>query len=270
MTAAEVADAHVKDLALAAGHGVRFLTYWFDPDNGTAFCLADAPSPAEMQAVHRESHGLVANEVIAVAENEVLRFLGSMREPADLAKVKSAFRTILFTDIAGSTALLNRLGETAWMDVLGQHDLILRRAIVRARGREVKHTGDGIMASFAQASAALRCALAIHAGFDERRTAGATPDLRVRVGLAAGEPVDHADDMFGATVNLASRICDAAEPGHALVSELVHDLGLERGFSFGPRRDREFRGFQGTTAVFELLGLPPAGRGRRATTQERA
>jgi len=266
LTAAEVADAHVKDLALASGHGVRFLTYWFDPANGTAFCLADAPSPAEMQAVHRESHGLVANEVIAVAEDDVLRFLGSMREPADLTKVQSAFRTILFTDIAGSTALLNDLGEAAWMDVLREHDLILRRAIVRARGREVKHTGDGIMASFARVSGALRCALAIHAGLEARRASGATPDLLVRIGLAAGEPVDHADDVFGATVNLASRICDAAGPGHTLVAELVHDLGLEAGFSFGPRRDRTLRGFPGRTPVFELLGAPSAQARRRSTS----
>jgi class 3 adenylate cyclase len=217
-----------------------------------------------MQAVHRASHGLVANEVIAVSENEVLRFLGSMREPADLRKVGSAFRTILFTDIAGSTALLNDLGETVWMEVLAEHDLILRRAVVKDRGREVKYTGDGIMASFALASRALRCAIAIHAGFDTRRASGVTPDLRVRVGLAAGEPVDHNDDMFGATVNLASRICDAAEPGHTLVSDAVRDLGLERGFSFGPRQERAFKGFSGSTAVYELLAPPPARRRRRA------
>lgn len=263
MTAAEVADAHVKDLALAAGHGVRFLTYWFDPDNGTAFCLADAPSPAEMQAVHRESHGLVANEVIAVAENEVLRFLGSMREPADLAKVKSAFRTILFTDIAGSTALLNRLGETAWMDVLGQHDLILRRAIVRARGREVKHTGDGIMASFDDVSSALQCALAIRDGFDARNERTQTP-LGVRIGLAAGEPVDRNGDLFGPSVNLASRLCAAAEPETVLVSDVVHELGSADGFSFAEVDRLELKGFSGRVRVFELRGPASTPRGSDA------
>ena len=270
-TAPEIAAAHELDLAVQDQYGVRYVTYWFDEDEGSVFCLAEGPDREAVETVHREAHGLMADNLIEVGEGPINAFLGDLpRHPPGEAYTDSAVRAILFTDFCGSTQLTQELGDEGFMCLLRVHDEIVRSALQRHGGSEVKHTGDGIMASFAQASAALRCALAIHAGFDERRTAGATPDLRVRVGLAAGEPVDHADDMFGATVNLASRICDAAEPGHALVSELVHDLGLERGFSFGPRRDREFRGFQGTTAVFELLGLPPAGRGRRATTQERA
>ena len=133
-TAESVAQAHVLDLGPSAKHGVRFLSYWFDADKGAAFCLADAPRPDEMQAVHRESHGLIANEIISVSEDDVLRFLGRIREPADASQVESAFRTILFTDLQGSTALLHAVGEPAYLALLTEHDLIIRRALVAARG----------------------------------------------------------------------------------------------------------------------------------------
>ena len=94
-----------------------------------------------------------------------------------------------------------------------------------ARGREVKHTGDGIMASFDDVARALACAIAIQDGFDERNASTEGPALRVRIGMAAGEPVDRGNDLFGSTVTLASRICDAADGGQVLVSDVVHVLG---------------------------------------------
>ena len=166
-TAEDVARAHVLDLGSSAKFGVQFLSYWFDADNDATFCLAKAPTPGDMQAVHRESHGLIANEIITVSEDAVLRFLGRIQDPVDLAQVSSAFRTILFTDLQGSTALLNEVGQPAWLVLLTEHDLIIRRALVAARGREVKHTGDGIMASFDDVANGLECAAAIQDGFDD-------------------------------------------------------------------------------------------------------
>src|SRR5690349_22119674 len=148
VTAAEVAQAHVTDISIEADYGVHFLAYWFDADHAEAFCLATASGPDAMQEVHRAGHGLVPNEIIAVSEDEVLRFLGRVADPADHGPVDSAFRTILFTDLEGSTSLLQEVGERAFMGLLAEHDTIIRRALVIARGREVKHTGDGIMASF--------------------------------------------------------------------------------------------------------------------------
>lgn len=255
-TAEQVAQAHLSDLQMEAKYGVQFLAYWFDADNGEVFCLAKAPRPEDMQAVHREAHGLIPNEIISVSEDNVFRFLGKINDPVDHAHVTSAFRTILFTDLKGSTSLLQEVGESAYMVLLAEHDLIIRRALVASRGREVKHTGDGIMASFDGVAHALECAAAIQDGFDARTPGIGTPELRVRIGIAAGEPVDHNDDMFGSTVNLASRICDAADAGHILVSELVHDLGIQKGFSFHEAEERVLRGFPGPTVVFELLRMP--------------
>jgi class 3 adenylate cyclase len=252
-TAEQVAQAHLRDLEIEGKHGVQFLAYWFDPDLGEAFCLAKAPHPEGLQVVHREAHGLIPNEIIRVSEDNVFRFLGRVGDPADGARVASAFRTILFTDLQGSTSLLHAVGEAAYMILLAEHDLIIRRALVAARGREVKHTGDGIMASFEEVARSLECAASIQAGFEARNLAVEEPALRVRIGLAAGEPVDRNDDIFGSTVNLASRICEAADAGHILVSEVVRDLGVGAGFVFLDAGQRVLKGYAAPTRVFELI-----------------
>ena len=253
-SAADVAEAHVSDLEVAGKHDVQFLSYWFDADSSGVFCFAKAPARENLEAVHRESHGLVPNEIIGVSEDAVLRFLGKVHDPVDHTELTSPFRTILFTDLEGSTALADRLETAEFMSLLTEHDLIIRRALVASRGREVKHTGDGIMASFDDVVDALECALAIQAGFQARIDEGAQPACRVRVGLAAGEPVDHNDDLFGAAVTLASRICDAADPGGILVSDVVRELGAAGGFSFVESDQRELKGFSSPVPVFELLG----------------
>jgi class 3 adenylate cyclase len=256
ITAEQVAQAHLMDLAASSRHGVEFLSYWFDGANNAAFCLAKSPSPDEMQAVHRETHGLISNEIINVAEDNILRFLGRIEEPPDAAHAANPFRTVLFTDLEGSTSLLNELGQAAYLLLLTEHDLVIRRALVGAHGREIKHTGDGIMAAFEHVPDGLRCALALEAGFDQRNAATGPPALRVRVGIAAGEPVDHNDDLFGSTVNLASRICQAADGGQVLVADRVRELGTVGGFGFSPVGSRVLKGFPGEVALFELQRAP--------------
>jgi class 3 adenylate cyclase len=252
VTAEQVARLHVLDLPVAARRGVEFLTYWFDADAGAAFCLARAGKPDELTAVHRESHGQVPNRIIEVSESNVLKLLGKIEDPGDRPPTESPFRTIMFTDLEGSTALLSAIGQSAYLALLAEHDMIIRRAIVAGHGREVKHTGDGFMASFDDDAKALACAREALDTFDAKNTAGAGPALLVRIGLAAGEPVDRDDDLFGSTVNLASRICSAANGGQILVSELVRDLGMKAGFSFTAAGSRTLKGFPGTTPLFEL------------------
>jgi class 3 adenylate cyclase len=252
VTAEQVAEAHLLDLSVQAKYGVQFLSYWLDPAAGAAFCLARARAPEDLAAVHGESHGLIPNVIIPVDEQNVLRFIGNIEEPTDGSTVTSPFRTILFTDLQGSTTLLDALGQTAYMVLLTEHDLIIRRALVAARGREVKHTGDGIMASFDDVGPALSCALAVQAGFEQRNRASEADPLYVRIGIAAGEPVDRGDDLFGSTVTLARRICDTAGGGQILVSEAVHDLGLGLGYGFANLGKRELKGFQDPVALFEL------------------
>ncbi len=260
-TQADIARAHLSDVALASKHNVEFLTYWFDQERGRAFCLAKAAEPQNMEAVHREAHGLIPNAIIRVSEDNVLRFLGTMAGPEadeDGSGNPSSFRVILFTDLEGSTSLQEEIGQAGFMVLLTDHDVIIRRALVASDGREVKHTGDGIMASFDDVGRALRCAVDIQDGFDARAAAGGAPKLRVRIGMAAGEPVDRNDDLFGSSVNLASRICNAADAGHILVSDVVHDLGADKGFSLREVEAKALKGFADVTRIFEVERGPAA------------
>ncbi len=253
-TAEDSARAHLADLAISQKYDVEFFSYWFDPLNEAVFCFARAPTSQTMSDVHQAAHGLIPAEIIEVSENDVVRFLGKVHDPKGPDDVTSAFRTILVTDLEGSTALLDRLGQAEYMVLLTEHDLIIRRLLITWRGREVKHTGDGFLISFDDPSHALDIALAIDGAFKDRNATSPEPVLRVRIGLAAGEPVDHNDDIFGAAVTLASRLCAGAEPDHILVSDEVQKLGVDLGFSFGEGEQRSLKGFSQPTTVFELLG----------------
>ena len=252
-TAADLAAAHMIDLKLQAGHGVRFVSYWFDYERNAAFCLVEAPDAEAAQAVHRDSHGNVANEIISVDPDEVARFLGRIDDPAQSGRVaESAFRIILFTDLEGSTALVQRLGDDGAMRLLRVHDGIIREALARHEGLEVKHTGDGIMASFDSVQAALACAVAIQQGFSAHNASHPEPPLMVRIGMGAGEPVAESDDLFGAAVQLAARLCGYAHPGVVVVSSVVRDLAIGKGFTFGPGGEATLKGFPVPVSLCEL------------------
>jgi class 3 adenylate cyclase len=254
VSAEDVAEAHARDLEVQDQYGVSFLTYWYDEENASAFCLAKAPEAGAMETVHRESHGLIPNEIIAVSEDAVLQFLGKVHDPGDASEVTSAFRTVLFSDLVDSTALTAKLESADLLRLIGEHDVIIRRALVAGRGREVKHTGDGIMAAFDEVSGALECAWAIREGFRARNVTASTP-LIVRIGLAAGEPVERDGDLFGPTVNLASRLCTAARPDAILVSEAVRDLGASSGFAFAEATELELKGFPTPVRAYAFEGL---------------
>src|ERR671917_1353604 len=163
LTASDIAEAHRKDLEVQDQYGVRFLTYWFDESRGTGFCLIDAPDIQTAMRVHDEAHGEVAKDVIEVDLSAVEAFLGRVSDPAPPrpeAKVTfdAALRAIMFTDIVDSTGMTARLGDVRAVEMVRAHDAVVRRALKDSHGREIKHTGDGIMASFDNTHAAVQCA----------------------------------------------------------------------------------------------------------------
>jgi class 3 adenylate cyclase len=247
-TAEETARNHAADLEVAPQYGVEFFTYWHDSARGLTFCLARAPAGEAVAEAHRAAHGLIPSEIIEVSEADVVRFLGKVHDPVDASEATSAFRTICFTDLVGSTELLDRLGQAQYMLLLTEHDLTIREALMRWKGREVKHTGDGFMVAFEEVDQALGWSLDVRASFERHAK------LDVRLGLAAGEPVDHDDDLFGAAVTLAARICSVAGPEQVYVSDLVRELGLEKGFRFDDGRNLTLKGFSRPATIYELLG----------------
>ena len=254
----DVALAHLRDLEVQWKHDVKYLRYWFDENCTKLFCLVDAPSKEAAIAVHSEAHGLVADEIIAVQSGPIEDLLGTAKEaPAwdegsNLAPPReSAFRVILFTDMEGSTALTERLGDAGHMEVLRAHNTILREALFRCEGRQVKHTGDGIMASFTSASRAVECAITIQRQFTRHSQESETA-VRVRVGLSAGEPVEEHQDLFGAAVQLAARVCAQAGPGQILAPNVIRELCIGKGFLFEDRGEQALKGFEEPRRLYEV------------------
>jgi class 3 adenylate cyclase len=158
--------------------------------------------------------------------------------------------TLLFTDIEGSTALNERLGDQRWMDVLRLHNAIVRDAIAAHTGYEVKSQGDGFMIAFGSARLALECAIALQSAIaDHNRLA--KESVLVRIGLHTGEAIKEADDFYGHHVNLAARIADQACGGEILVSALLKELTDSAGtFRFGGGRDVNLKGLSNAQRVF--------------------
>lgn len=157
--------------------------------------------------------------------------------------------TILFTDIQGSTALNEQLGDERWMAVLRGHNRLIRAEIAAHGGREVKAQGDGFMVSFASATGALRFAI----GVQRRISDYGTHPLRLRIGLHSGFVIEEAADYFGRHVVIAARIAGLAEGGEILVSgALKRYTEADPDFSFGRRREVELRGLAGSYVVHEV------------------
>ena len=252
VTAVDLAMAHARDVQIEKQYGVKYITYWFDPTRGTAFCLAEGPDAVSVEAVHRDSHGLTASRIILVDPRSVGSFMGAILEP-ELGEpfAHTAFRAILFTDIEGSTALTMRLGDARAMGLLRAHDAIVRAALGTYGGNEVKHTGDGIMASFTSVTQAVQCAIAIQRKVAERNTE-ATDMLRLRVGVSCGEPVTEEGDLFGAAVELAARLCGHGFAGGILVSSAVREVCLGKGFEFEDRGSAELKGFEEPVRLYRV------------------
>ncbi len=178
-------------------------------------------------------------------------FLGEGEEVAE-PEAPSGLVTILFTDIEASTTLTQRLGDAKAQELLHTHNTIVRDALKAHGGREIKHTGDGIMASFPSASGAIECAIAIQRAVAVHVEAHADSPLRVRVGLNTGEPVAEEKDLFGTAVQLARRICDHAGPGEIVVPIVVRELAAGKGFLFSDRGDVALRGFEDPVRLYEV------------------
>jgi class 3 adenylate cyclase len=256
-----VADAHQKDLALQDKYNIKFLTYWFDEARCTAFCLIEAPNRDTIEQAHNEAHGSVPNEVLEVDPAVVDAFLGRIKDPPqiDPSAAKSAdismdagFRVIMFTDLKDSTLMTTLYGDTRALHLLHIHNALTRNSFKAHRGREVKHTGDGFMASFVSVSDAVECAIGIQKAFAAYNQENPETSLTLRIGLSAGEPIEEHGDLFGKAVQLAARLCAHAEPAQILVAQVVFDQCDSKKLSFLDLGEVTPKGFDQPIRVYEL------------------
>lgn len=203
--------------------------------------------------MHREAHGLVGSKVIEVDRATVEAFLGQLDRPVTGEPfVATAFRAVLFTDLVGATELTRRLGDAGAMRLIRAHDTIVNDAIRSGGGQRVKHTGDGVMASFTSVSRAVETAIAIQRAIAARNAEAEVP-FDIRVAISAGEPVTEDDDLFGAAVQLAARVCSACEGGCVLVSSAVRELCLGKGIQFEDKGHVELKRFDEPVHVYAVL-----------------
>jgi class 3 adenylate cyclase len=165
--------------------------------------------------------------------------------------------TILFSDIEGSTALNERLGDQRFFDVLREHNEIVRDQVRVHRGFEVKAQGDGFMIAFASPRDGVECSIAIQRALAARIDAGTSEPIRVRMGLHTGEAIRERDDFFGRNVVLAARIAAQARGGEILVSAPLKELAEGSGdVTFGDPRELGLKGLSGTHIVHPVEWEP--------------
>ena len=175
-------------------------------------------------------------------------------ERPDLARVTPDGRVvILFSDIEESTALNERIGDRAWVKLIGAHDKLVSDLVRRRSGHVVKSQGDGFMIAFARAEQAVRCGIDLQHSLHTEAKRKRHADIRVRIGIHMGRSVRRGDDLFGRNVAMAARVAAQAVGGEILVSQPVRDAvsGCDD-IRFDEGREVELKGFTGSYRLFAV------------------
>jgi class 3 adenylate cyclase len=179
-------------------------------------------------------------------------------ERPDLARVTPDGRVvILFSDIEESTALNERIGDRAWVKLIGAHDRLVSDLVQRRSGHVVKSQGDGFMVAFARAEQAVRCGMDLQQALRKDAKRKRHEEIRVRIGVHMGRSVRRGDDLFGRNVAMAARVAAEATGGEILVSEPVRDALCDcDDISFDEGRDVALKGFSGNYRLFAVEAPP--------------
>ncbi|GAC1603343.1 MAG: adenylate/guanylate cyclase domain-containing protein [Acidimicrobiales bacterium] len=203
--------------------------------------LADHISGAKLVELEGGDHLYWVGDPDATLDQIEQFATGTRAQP----KAERVLATVLFTDIAGSTSRAAHLGDERWSELLGRHDVVVRRQLARFRGREVKTMGDGFLATFDGPARAIACGCAI-------RDAVSQLGLGVRAGLHTGEINVTDSDVSGIAVHIAQRVSSLAQLGEVLVSRTVVDLVVGSGIRFTDRGDHDLKGVPGAWKIFAV------------------
>jgi len=178
--------------------------------------------------------------------------LTEWNQPKTSSDVKTGPVTVLFTDIAGSTNMTQTLGDAVAQQIVRAHNRLVRDALSKFSGKEIKHTGDGIMASFTTTSNGVEAAADMQMATIKHNEVNPDLPLGLKIGLNAGEPIEEDDDLFGTTVQLAARIVDKARAGEVFLSETVYGICSGKSYRFASRGAFDFKGFDSKITIYEL------------------
>jgi adenylate cyclase len=161
--------------------------------------------------------------------------------------------TVMFTDIAGSTAMTQELGDAGAQKAVRVHNRIVRQSLTAFGGKEIKHTGDGIMASFSSATNAVESCIEMQRQVEQHNKTDPNLPLHLKIGINAGEPIAEDDDLFGTTVQVAARITDGAKADEIFVSEIVRGICVGKDFKFVNRGGYEMKGLDEPITLFQVV-----------------
>jgi len=228
VTAEHVAQLHQEDLKVEQQFKCRGLTYWFDENRKTAFCLVEAPNKQALQDMHNHAHGELPHSIIEVDESIVESFLGRIEDPEKSKKTTlniindPAFRILMVTGIG--RASLNKNESNQYMEeVLPKYQQLLNIVLGEFNGRIVKKEADCVLVSFDNVSSAVSCAVEVQTKFKKIISGLENVGINLNIGLSSGIPVMEKEDLFADTIVLAERMCNIAT-GEIVVSTEVKDL----------------------------------------------
>ena len=178
-----------------------------------------------------------------------MNVLTLMIEPAP-DRVLIARATFVFTDIVGSTALAEKVGDERWADVLRAHNRVVREMVERSGGEEISFLGDGFLLMFADPASAWICALRLQRAIETLHALFPDAAIELRIGIHCGDAYREGPDVFGRAVHLASRIADEAGPGEIAVSEACRELVGAEASRFWRARERTLKGLAGRHRLF--------------------
>ena len=252
ITLADAAEAHQADVAIQDEYDCKAVTYWLDEERGCAFCLIKAPNMQAVRDLHDNSHGLIPHEIMEVEEDVVMAFLGRIHDP-EPEKTDDGEATAIFCEPGYRAIMTARLNEAALIQsgykkreraaLFKAYNTIIDEALSLYGGREVRHTGDGFIASFDSISKSVTSASDIHQEIKKLSSQRGGTAINVAIGISAGDPVTGADELFGEAVQLAERLCYlSAYKEKIMITPAVRD-------KYGSHR---FKNLSGTNPIESL------------------
>ncbi|MEX1269286.1 MAG: nickel-binding protein [Balneolaceae bacterium] len=232
VTAEEVAEVHQEDLKIQHKHGCRALTYWFDEERGTAFCLIEAPDRKAVEEMHTDAHGLIPNKIVEVDSSLVEGFLGRIEDPEPscssgesnfLVFQDPGFRVLMVTEWKDAEIIVSKIGSETGYKFLSNGNRIIQHAAKQYNGREVKSACDHVVISFTSVTKAVECALEIQRKLEKYLAQTNGIKLQACIGLSAGEPVTEHPNFFGEAFQLARRLCYIADSRRIMLSSKVRE-----------------------------------------------
>jgi class 3 adenylate cyclase len=205
--------------------------------------LASRIAGAKLVELSGNDHLLFAGRADEILD-EVQEFMTGERPTPVLDRVLA---TVMFTDIVRSTEQVAQLGDRRWRESLNRYDELVQRQLERFRGRQIKATGDGTLATFDGPARAVECARTIAKAIGQL-------GLVIRAGLHTGEVESRGNDVAGVAVHIAARVADLARPGEVLVSRTVTDLVAGSGIEFEDRGEHELKGIPGVWRLYSVAG----------------